>query len=120
MTGLQQEIRDVSRRIINDIENRVVLDFQNTIAEIEKLLGRENEYLGEERIESAMLAYNPGALLASCQERLRQYVRILPEKVVLIDEDSINRFRDYQEEEVNQISLDVSRLVRFLYCSSTI
>ncbi|HBH07746.1 MAG TPA: hypothetical protein DDX92_14215 [Flavobacteriales bacterium] len=113
LTGLQQEIRDVSRRIINDIENRVVLDFQNTIAEIEKLLGRENEYLGEERIESAMLAYNPGALLASCQERLRQYVRILPEKVVLIDEDSINRFRDYQEEEVNQISLDVSRLADF-------
>ena len=113
LTGLQQEIRDVSRRIISDIENRVVPDFQNTIDQIEKILDLENTTTGEEVIESGIMAYNPGSLLANCQERLRQYVRILPDKVLLMDEESIHRFREYQEEEVKQISIDLSRLADF-------
>jgi solute carrier family 12 sodium/potassium/chloride transporter 2 len=63
--------------------------------------------------ENELLAHNPSDFLAKIQEELRDNIRHLPETVELIQEDSILNFEDFQQSEVEQITVELQKIADY-------
>ncbi len=63
--------------------------------------------------ESELLNYNPSEFLSRVHEELRFDIRSLPDSVDILNENSILNFNDFQESEVELITIDLQKIADY-------
>lgn len=116
-TGLHIELVFLKENVSTDIRVGIFGMFRRLSKHLHGLFEPGESIEGASRIhafdETELLAHNPADFLAKIQEKLRDNIGHLPETVELIEEDSILNFEDYQENEVQQITVELQRIADY-------
>ncbi len=115
-TGLHIELVFLKEKVGRDIRIGVFGMFKRLSRHLDSLFEVENEGSDARLVsfdENELLSHNPSEFLSRIHEELRDNIGSLPETVDLIREDSILNFEDFQEEDVEQITVDLQKIADY-------
>ncbi|MGB0806482.1 MAG: amino acid permease [Salibacteraceae bacterium] len=117
-TGLHVELVFLKENVMADIRVGIFGMFRRLSKHLNELFEKNNLVdETESRIgafdENELFAHNPSEFLTKIQEELRDKISHLPETLELIQEDSILNFEDFQEEDVEQMTVDLQKIADY-------
>lgn len=117
-TGLHVELVFLKENVVADIRVGIFGMFKRLSKHLNDLFEYGEDIPStESRIsnfeESELLSHNPSDFLVKIQEELRDNIGRLPETLELIQEDSKLNFEDFQEEDVEQMTIDLQKIADY-------
>ena len=117
-TGLHVELVFLKEKVSVDIRVGIFGMFKRLSKHLNGLYENSGEVDGSEsRLtgfdENELLGHNPSEFLSKIKEELRDHILNLPETVDLIQEDSMLNFEDFQEVEVEQITVELQKIADY-------
>jgi hypothetical protein len=114
-TGLHVELIFLKENVVADIRVGIFGMFRRLSKHLNGLFENGEEVIStESRLsnfdENELLAHSPSEFLNKIQEELRDNISRLPETLDLIQEDSILNFEDFQEDDVEQMTVDLQKI----------
>jgi amino acid transporter len=117
-TRLHVELVFLKEKVARDARIEVFGMFRRVSKHLDQLfLSSDNSDKENTRItsfdESELLSHNPSEFLSRVQEEMRDSIANLPESIDLINEDSVLNFEDFQEEDVEQVTIDLQKIADY-------
>lgn len=116
-TRLHVELVFLKEKVARDARMEVFGIFKRVSKHLDQLLVNTNEAKENTRIshfdENELLSHNPSEFLSRVHEEMRDSIANLPESIDLINEDSILNFEDFQEEDVEQVTIDLQKIADY-------